>query len=125
VKRLCASDTLRGTGSVRFELGLALTRYGKVPMEGFAIRAADGAVRAFRNVCPHRGQPVDLGDGQLFSKDGLLECQAHGAYFDPSSGLCVRGACPGRSLLSLPVVENEGAIWIEERYLEPPVADPE
>ena len=124
MKRLCASDALRGTGSARFELGLVQTRYGKVPLEGFAIRTSDGCVRGYHNVCPHRGQPLDLGDGKLFSSDGLLECQAHGAYFDPASGLCVRGACPGRSLRGLPLVEQDGALWIDERELEP-VDDPE
>jgi len=80
--------------------------------EGFAYRAPDGAVRAFVNVCPHRAQPVALGDGRLFNAAGEIECQAHGARFDPLTGACVGGPCLGAALVPLPVAERDGAIWL-------------
>ena len=88
--------------------------YGPWILEGFAVRIASGAVRAWVNLCPHRGQAVDLGDGQLFTREGLLECQAHGAYFDADSGLCLAGACPGRALTPVRIEERDGAVWLTE-----------
>ena len=124
MKRLFESASLQGNASIRFEIGRVQTRYGPVPLEGFAIRTHDGVARAYANQGPHRQQPVDLGDGRLFAPDGLLECQAHGAYFDPVSGICTRGPCPGRSLRALDVVETEGALWLDERTVDP-VPDPD
>ena len=80
--------------------------------EGFAYRAPDGQVRAFVNVCPHRAQPVALGDGRLFNPAGEIECPSHGARFDPLTGACVGGPCLGAPLIPLPVEEREGAIWL-------------
>ena len=116
MRRLCSAADLRARSSVRFELGRGSSSghaaLGSGPAEGFAVRTESGAVRAFINECPHRGQPVDLGDGKLFQPDGTLECQAHGAHFDPASGLCVRGPCVGSALRTLPVKERAGGVWL-------------
>lgn len=77
------------------------------------VRTAAG-VRAWENVCPHRGQPVDLGDGRLFAADGTLECQAHGAHFDPLTGACVRGPRPEQALTAVEVREVDGALLLDE-----------
>ena len=127
MRRLFSTVDLRPRSSLRFELGQGSSRghaaLGSGPREGFALRTGDGTLRAFVNECPHRGQPVDLGDGKLFQPDGTLECQAHGAYFDPESGRCVGGPCLGDALRPLPVEERAGEIWLlGER---PPSADPE
>ena len=108
-------------GSVRFPLGEVRGRFGPVLREGFAVRLADGSVRAYLNVCPHRGQPVDLGDGKLFTGGGALECQAHGALFEPDTGQCRSGPCFGRALTPLNVHERDGALWLEEE--EEPLDD--
>jgi naringenin degradation protein FdeD len=92
--------------SVRFPVGLGL--------EGFAIRDAAGMVRAYLNVCPHRAQPVDVGDGRLWLPSGEIECQAHGARFDPSSGACTGGPCNGQPLTRLGIQERDGAAWLLE-----------
>ena len=47
---------LRPRESLRFPLG---------QLEGFAVRDASGSVHAYLNVCPHRAQPVDIGDGRM------------------------------------------------------------
>ena len=119
MRKLFESPRLPAGGSIRFELlsedalrGHSGLGYG--PAEGFAVRATGGAVRAYVNQCPHRASPVDLGDGKLYAKDGLLECQAHGAYFDPGSGRCLRGPCEGESLTPLDTEEREGAVWLLE-----------
>jgi naringenin degradation protein FdeD len=99
---------LRPDGSVRFALGL-----GK---EGFAVRDLSGQVRAYLNVCPHRAQPVDIGDGRLWLATGEIECQAHGARFDPSTGACTGGPCDGRPLTRLAIQERDGAVWLLQPF---------
>ena len=122
MKRICDSGLLEGTRSVRFELQPVPGRLGPVLVEGFALRDASGAVRGYQNVCAHRGQPVDVGDGRLFAGDGTLECQAHGAHFDAATGRCLRGPCEGSSLRALPLEEHGGAVWLRE---EPEAAEDE
>ncbi len=112
--KLFDSPQLQPGSSVRFPIREMRGAYGPWTLEGFAVRIASGALRAWVNLCPHRGQAVDLGDGQLWTKSGLLECQAHGAYFDADSGLCVAGACPGRSLTPVGVEERNGAVWLTD-----------
>jgi nitrite reductase/ring-hydroxylating ferredoxin subunit len=99
-------------GSIRFPLPPVRGRFGPLALEGFACRAPGGAVRAWVNLCPHRAQPVDLGDGRLFNSLGEIECHHHGARFDPSSGLCVGGPCPGHFLQPLPIEQRDAAVWI-------------
>ena len=111
--RICDSAALASRGSVRFELGPIAGRFGPVQREGFALRLADGAVRAYLNICPHRGEPVDRGDGRLFTGGGAIECQAHGALFDPETGACRNGPCFGRDLEPLAVSEHDGVVWLE------------
>ena len=112
--KLCDLSQLRAGKSVRFPLSTVEGRFGPVQLEGFALRTRGGAVRAFVNVCPHRAQPVDLGDGRLFLASGELECSAHGARFDPDSGACAGGPCDGRGLTPLAVEERAGALWLPE-----------
>jgi nitrite reductase/ring-hydroxylating ferredoxin subunit len=107
LKRLCASEELPPGASIRFPLGRPHPHAG----EGFAHRAADGSVRAWVNVCPHRAQPVDVGDGRLFNAAGEIECQAHGARFDPASGVSIAGPCEALRLTAVPVLEEGGEVW--------------
>ena len=110
LKRLCSSAELARGASIRFPL------QGARPYadEGFAHRAPDGTLRAWVNVCPHRAQPIDLGDGRLFNPAGEIECQAHGARFDPSSGACIGGPCFRNDLTPAPltILEDGGAVWL-------------
>ena len=89
-------------------------RFPLAQSEGFAVRDASGSIRAYLNVCPHRAQPVDVGDGRLWLPSGEIECQAHGARFDPATGACTGGPCGGRALTPLPVEVREGAAWLFE-----------
>jgi nitrite reductase/ring-hydroxylating ferredoxin subunit len=97
---------LRSRGSVRFPLGMG--------REGFAVLDATGTVRAYLNVCPHRAQPVDVGDGRLWIGSGEIECQAHGARFDPATGACTGGPCNGSPLTGVPIEVRDGAAWLLE-----------
>lgn len=67
-----------------------------------------GVPHAFVNRCPHAGRPLDREPEQFWSDDGLhLVCGAHGAIFDPATGVCVEGPCPGARLEPLRV-ERDG-----------------
>ena len=114
MRRICDLQSLTSRASIRFALAPAAGRFGILPREGFLILAPDGAPRAYLNLCPHRAQPVDAGDGRLFLADGALECQAHGAVFDPATGACLRGPCAGDALTPLQFAVADGAIFIEE-----------
>ena len=106
LRRLCASAELPPGASIRFPLEPPRL-YAE---EAFAHRAPDGTVRAWVNVCPHRAQPVDVGDGRLFNGAGQIECQAHGARFDPSTGACAGGPCFRSPLRPVAIEESEGEI---------------
>jgi nitrite reductase/ring-hydroxylating ferredoxin subunit len=111
VKRLCASDELRAGGSLRFPLAPLQGRFGPLRVEGFAHRAPDGTVRAWLNVCPHRAEALDVGDGRLFNAAGEIECHAHGARFDAATGACAGGPCEGGALSAVAVEERDGTIY--------------
>lgn len=72
--------------------------------ESLLLLREGGAVRAFRNVCPHAGRRLDWAPGRfLRTRDGLLVCAAHGATFELGGGLCTAGPCRGQSLSAVAV----------------------
>jgi nitrite reductase/ring-hydroxylating ferredoxin subunit len=79
------------------------------------LRLADGALAAWRNVCPHMGIELDWEPHRLLTHSGrYLQCTGHGALFQPDNGLCVRGPCAGESLRPVPVrVENNMVVVVE------------
>lgn len=118
MKRVCDLRALAAGASVRFELAPTPGRFGWIPREGFALLGPDGAPRAYLNVCPHRGQPVDVGDGRLRLPDGRLECQAHGAVFDAATGACVGGPCAGAGLRALALEVRGAALFVGDDAAE-------
>ena len=62
------------------------------------LRKGD-TVRAFLNLCPHAGRPLDIAPGRFIVEDGYLICAAHGACFTIPDGECVAGPCRGQSLV--------------------------
>lgn len=78
-------------------------RAGGVIVEGFVYREGENLV-AYVNRCAHVPYPLDFADGKFLSKDKkTFECQSHGARYHLWTGLCVRGPCKGRQLVSIPV----------------------
>ena len=111
--KLFDSADLPAGGSLRFPLPPVRGRFGPLAVEGFAYRAADGTIRAWVNLCPHRAQALDLGDGRLFNSLGEIECHAHGARFEAATGTCTGGPCPGASLQPVAIRERDDAVWLE------------
>lgn len=76
----------------------------------------EGQIYAWRNACPH------IHDAPMaWRKDGYMNpagthvvCHAHGARFAPDSGLCVGGACLGRSLTPV-AIETDDQGWVQLR----------
>ena len=72
-----------------------------------------GAVRAWRNICPHAGRRLDWAPGQfLRAKDGSLVCAVHGASFELEAGLCIAGPCRGDRLRAVAVHCVDGEVQL-------------
>ena len=70
-----------------------------------------GAVRAWRNICPHAGRRLDWAPGQfLRAKDGSLVCAVHGASFELEAGSCIAGPCRGDRLRAVAVHCVDGEV---------------
>ena len=71
----------------------------------------DGAVRGYRDACPHAGWPLALSDAARVTRDGAyLLCTGHGALFRFDDGVCVAGPCEGRGLQPWPVAVQDGVV---------------
>lgn len=85
------------------------------------LRWARRGLRAYVNLCPHMGVPLDRAASGLF--DGAkrhLVCTTHGALFRPADGVCVSGPCAGDHLDALEAVEVFEQIQV---FIPPALAD--
>jgi nitrite reductase/ring-hydroxylating ferredoxin subunit len=79
---------------------------------GFIVRHRN-AVYAYRNVCPHAGNPLHWKHHAFLTKDrSLIMCSVHGAVFDIESGRCVGGPCRGHALTPLRAAVEAGDVII-------------
>ncbi len=103
--RLCSVAEIPDGGA----RGFALQASGRL----FAVRR-NGAVRVWRDRCPHLGTPLPWRKDAYLNRAGDRSvCAAHGAQFEAESGLCVLGACLGQSLEAVPfVLTTEGEIFL-------------
>lgn len=107
-QRVARDDEIAEGRSLRFGF-----RQEGISRNGFVSRFR-GRLVAYENVCRHLPLPLDDDDNRFFTRDGLhFVCQNHGAMFDPSSGVCVRGPCEGVRLFSLAVDVKNGEVWVE------------
>lgn len=82
-------------------------------LPAFAVRHG-GTVKAYINRCAHVGIELDWTPGEFFDRSGLyLICATHGATYLPDSGKCIAGPCRGASLVSLPVLEEDGSVFLK------------
>ncbi|PYO28195.1 MAG: hypothetical protein DMD86_16745 [Candidatus Rokuibacteriota bacterium] len=97
----CPPGALRPGQTATFQLG----RDGRA-VAGFVVNH-DGRHYAYVNRCPHAGTPLDWWPNEFFTEDGRrLICATHGAVFEPDTGLCVEGPCPGARLERLRIEDN-------------------
>jgi len=103
---LCRADELPDGASKGF------ARWGV-----FVLRV-QGRVHAYRDACPHYGDtPLAWRRDAYLNADGTrIVCAAHGAQFEPSTGVCTLGPCLGQALTPAPVaVAPNGDLWLEHR----------
>ncbi|HAM72979.1 MAG TPA: Rieske (2Fe-2S) protein [Verrucomicrobiales bacterium] len=105
--RIAAESELGEGKTVKF----VFERQGR-QVHGFAARFR-GKIVAYENVCRHIPITIDYDDNEFFTEDGNhFICQTHGAVYEPLTGRCVRGPCPGERLFSLPVRTEGGVVWL-------------
>jgi nitrite reductase/ring-hydroxylating ferredoxin subunit len=69
----------------------------------------DGQIRAFENICTHKGGPTAL-------KDNALVCEWHGAAFNPLTGEALKKPAPdGSTLPAVAIKELDGKIFVAEK----------
>ena len=108
---LCNSGDLLERGlAVPFELV-----HGGQTCRAFAVRF-DGCAVAYLNRCAHVAMEMDWQPNRFFDDSGRwLLCATHGAIYEPSNGHCAGGPCRG-GLISVPVVERDGAVFWQAQY---------
>ena len=78
-------------------------RCGQQTIDGFVVNH-QGRFYAYVNRCAHVGTPLDAWPNEFFTDDGRwLICATHGAVYEPHTGRCVEGPCPGAQLTPLTV----------------------
>ncbi len=109
-KLICRSSSLTvGGRGVRFEVTDRTTRHS-----AFAVRSTVGEA-SFVNQCAHLALELDWSAGEFFTADSRhLVCATHGALYNPMTGSCVGGACRGRPLQALRIIESNGCIYLED-----------
>ena len=75
--------------------------------EGVIVRL-EGALYAYRNLCPHWSVALDH-EGRFFAPEGEeLMCHTHGATFDARTGACTFGPPEGARLEAFTLEEIPG-----------------
>jgi len=106
---ICRSSELEGVAARPFTIGR-----GDWPLRGLVVRVGQ-EIHGYINRCPHAGHPLDLIPGRFLTADGsLILCSSHGALFEKSTGLCVAGPCPGRSLTRVLLEVRSGLVMLAE-----------
>lgn len=78
----------------------------------FLVRTA-GVLRGWLDQCPHEGlTPLPYRRHRYLDRRGeRIVCFAHGARFDPISGICVQGPCKGEGLKAVPLRRKPDGQW--------------
>jgi nitrite reductase/ring-hydroxylating ferredoxin subunit len=85
---------------------------GNERIEGFVINFR-GRFYAYSNRCCHIPIPLDWVDNEFFTRDKRhLICLTHGATYEPNTGLCIDGPCPGEYLSVIPVAVKQGQVIV-------------
>lgn len=83
-------------------------------MDTLVLLRFGDAVKAYLNVCPHAGRPLNWAPGKFLLDHGQLVCAAHGASFRPEDGVCIGGPCRGESLTRYDVSVADGDVVLNQ-----------
>ncbi len=100
------------------ELPPGTTKKFAVDLRGKTAEAflanVQGEFVAFVNRCMHLPITLDLDDNDFFTCDAkLFVCKTHGSVYAPRDGKCVGGPGQGKSLERLPLVIENGAVYLD------------
>jgi nitrite reductase/ring-hydroxylating ferredoxin subunit len=106
---LCAVADLADPGTRNVVLG-----EGEDELDIVIVRTK-GASHAYVNSCPHQFIPLETFPNHFLTPDKrFLLCSGHGARFHLDTGACYSGPCLGRGLDPLKIVEEDGALYLDE-----------
>lgn len=109
-RRLCAEAEISEGEGRGFVFGAGLER------EAVFVIRWKGALRGYRNSCPHVGTPLDWPENRFFDTEGAyLMCGTHGAVFRPEDGLCIEGPCAGKALTPVEIKVESGEIFLVQK----------
>jgi nitrite reductase/ring-hydroxylating ferredoxin subunit len=81
-------------------------------IDGFVINFK-GRFYAYINRCCHIPVPLDWTENEFFTRDKRhLICLTHGATYEPNTGQCIDGPCPGEYLDVIPVAVRRGEVIV-------------
>jgi nitrite reductase/ring-hydroxylating ferredoxin subunit len=118
--RVCASAELEESGkAVVFDVLL-----WRRPARAFVLRF-EGRLVAYLNRCAHVPTEMDWRPGEfLDDARRFIVCSMHGAVYEPSTGRCIAGPCPGARLMKIQAVERDGQVyWLPTPDIGPVVVD--
>lgn len=113
---LCDAAALQERGdAVTFEV----MEWGR-SAPAFALRF-EGVAVAYLNRCAHVPSELDWQPGKFLDMDKrFIICAVHGALYEPPTGQCVSGPCPGARLQALPLKEEGGQVfWCPSERFQP------
>ena len=106
---LCRIDELADPGTRNVVLG-----EGGDALDIILVQT-NGARYAYVNCCPHQFIPLETFPNHFLTEDKrYLVCSGHGARFELDTGACHSGPCLGRGLDRLRIVEDAGAVYLDE-----------
>ena len=106
--RLCPLSEIPRRSSRRFVVTLTTGQ-----IEIVAIRRYT-RVFAYMNCCPHVSISLDMGSDDVLTEDRrYIVCANHGALFEIATGDCIAGPCTGDGLQPVPVIVENGIIYIK------------
>jgi nitrite reductase/ring-hydroxylating ferredoxin subunit len=83
------------------------------PREALVLLGGDGEPRAYLNRCRHLPIPIDGGSKRYLTERGEhLLCGTHGALYRLDDGVCVAGPCLHLALEKLPILEENGMLYL-------------
>ncbi|MDC0074323.1 Rieske 2Fe-2S domain-containing protein [Alphaproteobacteria bacterium] len=91
--------------------------FGKRPndFEIFIVCSNESKFYAYLNNCPHQHIPLDFKPGVFLNRDkSAIQCSTHGAQFNINNGLCFKGPCSGKYLISIPISIKKNMIYFEK-----------
>lgn len=115
---LCAVEAI----PINRARGFDITAADEATTRVFALRLLNApdlasSIRVYADYCPHQGLALPWRTDAYFSANGLhIACSAHGALFDPASGLCIAGPCEGEALIRYPIqIDAHGQVFLGDK----------